>query len=197
VNATNARRTSIDSLHRQALASTRRYVAGIEPGQWTNPTPCADWNVRALVDHVVVGNLWADELARGRTIDDVGSRLDGDQLGSDPLAAYDESARVAALAFEQPGALDAPCAVSYGPVPGSVYAGHRFIDVLVHGYDIAVATGQSSQLDSHLTEACWEVVEPQLAAFRASGMFGSDPNGPLPTDPQRRLMVLLGRPDGV
>jgi uncharacterized protein (TIGR03086 family) len=194
VNTTNARGTSIDSLHRQTLALTRRFVAGIEAGQWTHPTPCADWNVRALVNHVVVGNLWAAELARGHTIDDVGNRLDGDQLGPDPLHAFDESAQAAALAFELPGALEAPCAVSYGPVSGSVYAGHRFIDVLVHGYDIAVATGQNPELDPRLAEACWEVVEPQLAAFRASGMFGPDPDGPLPTDPQRRLIAALGRP---
>jgi uncharacterized protein (TIGR03086 family) len=196
VNTTNATHgTSIDSLHREALASTRRYVAGVEPDQWTHPTPCADWNVRALVNHVVVGNLWAAELARGHTIDDVGTRLDGDQLGPDPLHAYDHSAQAAAVAFEQPGALEAPCAVSYGPIPGSVYAGHRFIDVLVHGYDIAVATGQNPRLGPHLAEACWGIVEPQLASFRASGMFGPDPDGPVPTDPQRRLIAALGRLD--
>jgi hypothetical protein len=74
--------------------------------------------VRALVNHIVAGNLWAAELAAGRTIDDVGDRLDGDVLGGDPLSAYDVSAEAAATAFEAPGALDAPCAVSYGPVPG-------------------------------------------------------------------------------
>jgi uncharacterized protein (TIGR03086 family) len=194
VNTTNAARgVGLDALHRQALESTRQFVAGIEPGQWTNPTPCADWNVRELVNHVVVGNLWAAELARGRSIADVGDRLDGDHLGAVPLQAYDESAEAAALAFEASGALDAPCAVSYGPVPGSVYAGHRFVDVLVHGYDIAAATGQNPELDACLVDACWDVVEPQLADFRASSMFGPDREGPLPTDPQDRLLVALGR----
>ena len=196
VTTTDATRgTSIDALHRQALESTHRFVAGIEAGQWTNPTPCADWNVRALVNHVVAGNLWAVELASGRTIADVGNRLDGDQLGAVPLQAYDESAHAAALVFEAPGALEALCAVSYGPVPGSVYAGHRFIDVLIHGYDIAAATGQNPTLEPHLTDACWDIVKPQLAAFRASGMFGTDPDGPLPTDPQHRLLAALGRPN--
>jgi uncharacterized protein (TIGR03086 family) len=75
-------------------------------------------------------------------------------LGGDPLSAYDASAQVAAAAFEAPAALDAPCAVSYGPVPGSVYAGHRFIDVLIHAWDLAVATGQDTTLDIDLVEAC-------------------------------------------
>ena len=74
-------------------------------------------------------------------------RLDGDLLGDDPAAAYAASAAAAAAVFRRPGALDAPCAVSYGPVPGSVYAGHRFLDVLVHGWDLAVATGQDYALD--------------------------------------------------
>jgi uncharacterized protein (TIGR03086 family) len=90
----------------------------------------------------VSGNLWAAELTAGRTIDEVDDRLDGDVLGDDPLGAYDASATAAAAAFELPSTLDAPCAVSYGPVPGSVYAGHRFVDVLIHGWDVGIATGQ-------------------------------------------------------
>ena len=101
-------------------------IAGIPP----HPAP-AGTDARALVNQLVAGNLWAAELAAGGTIGGVGSRLDGDLLGDDPAAAYGEWAAVAAV-FRRPGALGAPCAVSYGPVPGSVYAGHRFLDVLVH-----------------------------------------------------------------
>ena len=157
MSATN----NIATLHRQALVSTRGVVAGIRPEQFGLSTPDADWDVRALLNHVVSGNLWAAELASGKTIADVGDRLDGDVLGADPLGAYDESARAAEAAFRAPGAMDAPCAVSYGPVPGSVYAGHRFIDVLIHGWDLAKATGQDTTLPSALVESCWEVVEPQ------------------------------------
>jgi uncharacterized protein (TIGR03086 family) len=185
--------TSIPVLHRQALRSTRAFVAGIDAGKWANPTPCAEWDVRSLVNHIVVGNLWAAQLATGHTIDDVGDRLDGDLLGDSPLDAYDRSADAAGSAFEAQGALEAPCAVSYGPVPGSVYAGHRFLDVLIHGWDIAVATGQSPALPRHLVDACWDVVDPQLADLRASGMFGSHADPSASTDPQTRLLETLGR----
>jgi hypothetical protein len=50
--------------------------------------------------------------------------------------------------------------VSYGPVPGSVYAGHRLLDVLVHSWDLAVAIGQDYTLDPELMEACRQVIEP-------------------------------------
>ena len=79
------------------------------------------------------------------------------------------------------------------PVPGSVYAGHRFIDVLIHGWDIAVATGQHSDLDADLVRAAWEVIEPQLDGLQASGMFGKAPTEPLPAEPLPRLLTVLGR----
>ncbi|HEX5267979.1 MAG TPA: TIGR03086 family metal-binding protein [Acidimicrobiales bacterium] len=116
---------ALNSLHRRALDATGKIVSGIGPGRWRRPTPCEGWDVRALTTHIVAGNLWAVELVGGRTIEEVGNRLDGDVLGSDPSAAYERSAAAAAEAFDVPGALDAPCAVSYGPVPGAVHAGHR------------------------------------------------------------------------
>ena len=183
----------IARLHRQALDATRSIVAKVEPVQWATPSPCEGWDVHALVNHVVSGNLWAAELAAGRTIEEVGDRFDGDVLGADPLASYDRSAAAAAAIFEAPGALDAPCAVSYGPVPGSVYAGHRFLDVLIHGWDVATATGQEASLDPALVQECFEVVQPQAEMLRASGMFGADVSVGADADAQTRLLALLGR----
>src|SRR5690242_20761793 len=166
--------SDIAELHALALDQTGRVVAAIKPGQLRADTPCDGWDVHALLNHLVAGNLWAAELGAGGTIEGVGDRLDGDVLGADPGAAYAASADAAAAVFRVPGALDAPCAVSYGPVPGSVYAGHRFIDVFVHGWDLAVATGQNPELDPALMQACRDVVEPQLAAFRGAGAFGGE-----------------------
>jgi uncharacterized protein (TIGR03086 family) len=185
--------TDIAELHAQALDATERVVAGIPAGRWPADTPCGGWDVRALLNHVVAGNWWAAELAAGGTIEGVGSRLDGDVLGGDPLASYQASAKAAAEAFRRPGALDAPCAVSYGPVPGSVYAGHRFFDVFIHGWDLAVATGQNTTLDAGLMRACEEILGPQVEAFRAAGALAA----PLPVAPgdsgQTRFLAMLGR----
>jgi uncharacterized protein (TIGR03086 family) len=183
----------LPELHDEALASTRHYVAGIGADQWGRPSPCEGWDVRELVNHVVSGNYWAAELAAGRTIEDVGDRLDGDMLGDEPLAAYDQSSGAASAAFHVPGAMEAMCAVSYGPVPGEVYAGHRFIDVLIHGWDVAQSTGQDTTIPPELVEACWAVVEPQKELLVGSGMFGSDHEAPSGADRQTELLALLGR----
>jgi uncharacterized protein (TIGR03086 family) len=183
----------LPELHDRALAGTRVFVAGIGDDQWQDDTPCEGWDVRELVNHIVSGNFWAGELARGKTIEEVGDRLDGDVLGDDAVAAYDDSARVASEAFHAPGAMEAPCAVSYGPVPGEVYLGHRFIDVLVHGWDVAKATGQDTTLDAELVEACWTVIEPQKDLLLGSGAFGSEHDVPSGADRQTSLLMLLGR----
>jgi len=183
----------LPELHAHALESTRRYVAGVGADQWHLDTPCEGWDVRVLVNHIVTGNYWAAALSRGRTIEEVGDRLDGDVLGDDPLAEYEASAGDADASFRAPGAMDAPCAVSYGPVPGRVYCGHRLLDVLIHGWDVAIATGQDARLDLELVEACWAIVDEQRDMFTGSGMFGTEQDAGADADRQIALLAVLGR----
>ena len=183
----------LPEVHARALDATRRSIAGVGDDQWAIVSDCEDWTVRELVNHIVTGNYWAEELTGGKTIEDVGDRLDGDVLGDDPVGTYDDSAGRAAAAFRAPGAMDAPCAVSYGPVPGSVYCGHRFLDVLVHGWDVAKSTGQDTTLDPALVDALWAVLEPQLEMLLGSGAFGTVVEVPNDADSQTKLLAVLGR----
>ncbi len=183
----------LPEVHARALDLTRRSIVGVRDEQWQLESACAGWTVRELVNHVVTGNYWAAELGSGLSIEAVGDRLDGDILGADPSRAYDDSALVAAAVFRAPGAMDAPCAVSYGPVPGAVYCGHRFLDVLVHGWDVATSTGQDTTLDPDLVEACFEVIEPQMDLLVGSGMFGTAIELPEGAARQAELLAVLGR----
>jgi uncharacterized protein (TIGR03086 family) len=74
-----------------------------------------------------------------------------------------------------------------------VYAGHRFLDVFIHGWDLAAATGQDTTLDPGLMRACQEVVEPQLAAFRGAGALGEPRPVPSGASDQARFLAMLGR----
>ncbi|MBX7161718.1 MAG: TIGR03086 family protein [Acidimicrobiia bacterium] len=183
----------LPACHAAALDVTAATVAGIGADQWALPTPCDGWDVRYLLNHIVTGNLWVPELVGGRTIEDVGDTLDGDRLGNDSVGAYSASAASAAAAFAAAGAMDAPCAVSYGPVPGSVYCGHRLIDVLVHGWDLAAATRQDTSLPEELCAACLEVLEPQKEELLASGAFGTFVAAPAASGAQTVLLGTLGR----
>jgi uncharacterized protein (TIGR03086 family) len=78
-------------------------------------------------------------------------------------------------------------------VPGSVYAGHRFLDVLVHGWDLAAATGQDYALDPELMQACQQIIEPQLDAFRSAGALAPPVAVPADASTQTRFLAVLGR----
>ena len=109
--------TDIAELHAQALDATGRIVAGIAADRWHADTPCDGWDVRALVNHVVAGNLWAAELA----------------------------------------------------------------------------AGQDTALDAGLMQACREVIEPQLEAFRGAGALADPLPVPAGASDQTRFLAMLGR----
>jgi uncharacterized protein (TIGR03086 family) len=179
----------LPDVHRDALAATGEIVGRIAPQQLADPTPCEEYDVRGLMQHVIGGNFWVAPLVEGKTIEEVGNTLDREFSADE----YDASAQSADRAFSSPGAMQTPVAVSYGPVPGEVYAGHRFIDVLIHGWDLAKATGQDTKLDPELVDACWEIITPQLDLLKGSGMFGSQVKVPDDADAQTKLLGALGR----
>jgi uncharacterized protein (TIGR03086 family) len=179
----------LPEVHRDALAATGRIVAGIKPDQLNAPTPCEDYDVSGMLNHLIGGNYWVAPLVEGKTIDEVGDALNRNFTADE----YPASAESADSAFSSPGAMQKPVAVSYGPVPAEVYAGHRFIDVLVHGWDLAKATGQDTGLDPELIDACFEVVKPQMDLLKGSGMFGTRVDVPAEADSQTKLLAMLGR----
>lgn len=89
--------------------------------------------------------------------------------------------------------MERPCAVFYGPVPGSTYCGHRLIDVLVHGWDLAMSTSGDTRLPPDLVQICIEVALPQIDMLSGSGAFGTVTDPGEAVDPQTRLLALLGR----
>ena len=80
-----------------------------------------------------------------------------------------------------------------GRCRGAVYAGHRLIDVVIHGWDLATASGQDPTLDDELVEACRQVAEPQVGMLRASGAFAEGRPVPPEASAQARLLAMLGR----
>src|SRR5665811_2617279 len=88
----------LTTLHRRAVEQWAARVAAVKDDQWVDPTPCAQWSVRELVNHVVAEELWTAPLLGGKTIQEVGSQFDGDVLGDDP-------ARTARLAADEAAAI--------------------------------------------------------------------------------------------
>jgi uncharacterized protein (TIGR03086 family) len=180
-------------LYVRAMRGTINYLDAVRPNQWAAPTPCSEWNVRQIANHIIGENLWAAELFQGRTIDQVGSRLDGDLTGNDPAAAYGASARAASAAVSAPGAMQVTCHLSFGDYSGADYAGQLLLDTVVHGWDIATATGQDARLDPELVQACIPIATQLTSQFRGAGVFGDEVSTSADADPQTRLLAIVGR----
>jgi uncharacterized protein (TIGR03086 family) len=180
-------------LYTKAMAATRVFIDGVRPDQWHDPTPCSEWDVKQVANHIIGENLWAAELFAGKTIEQVGNRLDGDLAGDDPAAAYRRSVEAAAAAVSVPGAMQAICHLSFGDYSGADYAAQLFMDVLIHGWDIAKASGQDTRLDPDLVEACLPIARELTSQFRGAGVFGEELPVSGDADAQTRLLALLGR----
>ncbi|MGH3695242.1 MAG: TIGR03086 family metal-binding protein [Pseudonocardiaceae bacterium] len=176
-----------------AMGEFDRRVRSVASDQWGHATPCAAWDVRALVNHVVTEQLWAPLLLDGATIDDVGDRFEGDQLGADPVAAWAGAAACARAAFGAPGALRRSVELSYGSRPAQGYCQEMTLDLTVHAWDLARAIGADERLDEALLREISIFIEPQVEQLAGTGLFAPPVAVDAGADAQTRLLALLGR----
>ena len=168
-------------------------VHRITDSQWVAATPCSDWDVRALVNHLVGEIMWVVPLFEGRTIAEVGAQFDGDLLGDNPVGVWDQAAPAAIAAVRQPGAMERIVHLSYGDNPGSEYVMGLMSDLLVHGWDLARATGQDDTMDPELVAVCARWFAGMAAGYRAAGVVASRPAVTPDADAQAQLLADFGR----
>ncbi len=176
-----------------AMGEFDRRVRAVRADQWGDPTPCTEWDVRALVDHLVVEQLWAPLLLDGATMEDVGDRFDGDQLGDDPVAAWERAAAASREAFAAPGALRRSVALSYGDRPADEYCQEMTMDLTVHAWDLARGIGADERLDEELVRDVLGFIEPRVEELVGTGLFAQPVAVGEDAAAQTRLLALLGR----
>ncbi|WP_344081491.1 TIGR03086 family metal-binding protein [Streptomyces crystallinus] len=179
--------------HREAVALFGSRVHAVRPDQWELPTPCAEWTVRDLVNHLAVEQLWVPPLvAQGRTIADVGDAFDGDVLGTDPVAVWEEARAAAVAAFAGPGALDGTVDLSYGKTPTAAYCSQMVADAVVHSWDLSRAIGADERLPDDLVDAAAREFGGYADQLPPS-LFDPPVEVPEGADAQTRLLAMLGR----
>jgi uncharacterized protein (TIGR03086 family) len=194
----NQRSSDRAERYARALDATRKFVAGIGDDRWDDPTPCSEWNVRALLNHMIYGTIWIEDIFDGRTVDEVGDKYDGDLAGADTLAAYDAVVASAKKAIAAPDAMERVCHLRRRDTSGADYVTSMFTDIFIHGWDLAKATGQDATLDLPLVEEAYALARPREERLRESLAFGSgrvkDPGDSASL--QTRLLAILGREAG-
>lgn len=127
---------------RAVVDTATAVILDIEDDQLTNPTPCAEWNVRELLNHLVAtSRRFAIAADKGRVGDAEAQALDGDVLGDDFRGAWAETGKQLLLAFERPDVLGKALTLSSGDTTGDVAIDLAALEVGVHTADLARATG--------------------------------------------------------
>jgi uncharacterized protein (TIGR03086 family) len=177
----------------QAVTTARSIIANIEPDQLDAPSPCASWKVTDVINHMIGGHyFFAATISGDATKGDVPTFAAGDYL-----SAFDAAASASRSAFLADGAMERMIELPFGTMPGSAVVGLLATDTLTHAWDIAKATGQSTDL------------APELAAGLLGGVRGAiqdkfrGDDGKAPFGPEReapdgasnadRLAAFLGR----
>ena len=177
-----------------ALAQTfdhaAKVVAGVRPEQLDHRTPCRDWDVRALVTHMmgVVMNM-----GLGATGAELVADLNTVPLDADVGAQFRVEADRTLFAWTAHG-LEGEVNVGAGPMPAQVGIGINLLDTATHSWDIARGTGQDANLPDEVAAAalaaCRGIVTDDIRKFA-----GFDPAVPVTRDanPTDQLVAFLGR----
>jgi uncharacterized protein (TIGR03086 family) len=176
-----------------ALESTLAILAKVQPADLDAPTPCASWNVRALINHFIGTARWWAGALDGH-LDDT----DADYAGGDFVAAYEESSRIARAAFAAEGAADRMVRLPFGEFPGAAVRGMAALDQFAHGWDLARALGYPADLDPELAGQLLGQARVAITdAFRGPdgvAPFGPQTQAPAGAGPADQLAAFLGRP---
>jgi uncharacterized protein (TIGR03086 family) len=189
----------VTDLHRRSVEDFMATLATLEgraDDAWAAPTPCPDWDVRALVNHIVYEDLWTVPLMDGATIEEVGDRFDGDLLGTDPLTVTRAAGETATMAAASGIVAGRTVHLSFGDTPAEEYAYQLAADHIIHGWDLAAAIGADRHIDPELVAACAAWFAEREDLFRAAGAIGDRPDGDVGDDPQDRLLAAFGRDPG-
>jgi uncharacterized protein (TIGR03086 family) len=183
-------------LYRRAVAQTETIVAAVSPSQFGLPTPCPEYDVRALLSHItggltrtaLVGEGDPDALARPATAEGV-----PDDAWP---AAYRAAAARAAAAWADDTKLDTLVEVPWGKLPGRFALAGYIQEVLAHGWDLAKATSQPTEGDPELAlfalAGAKRILPPDIRAA-ADVPFGPVVDVPPDATPYTQLAAWLGR----
>lgn len=177
---------------KRAIDQTGRIVSNVQSAQLGDPTPCAEWDVKALLNHTISVVIMFEEAARSVPFN--GERFGNDNVGSDAGASYKAAADKLKITLAQPGVADATWTMPFGEVPGAAAIGFATLEVVQHGWDVAKATGQTADFDADVTDVAMGAAKAAPADLvRSPGVFGAEVDCPESAPMSDRLAAFMGR----
>jgi uncharacterized protein (TIGR03086 family) len=171
----------LPEMHAQAMAWTAEKLRGAA-NRLDAPTPCDEWNVRTLVSHIIETQNYFCAKARG--LDAPLPAPDPvDLVGDDPVGAFEKVRNDTVSAFAEPGAAD----------KAGIGVGIAFTDSLIHGWDIAIATGQDATMPDTLARGAYEFLNGRFSAEQRAGLFKAEVPVADDASAQEKLLGFTGR----
>jgi uncharacterized protein (TIGR03086 family) len=175
-------------------------VHAVREDQWHAPTPDTEWDVAALVAHVVDEDRWVAPLIHGHDLESAGKIVAGMRslpvdggVGADYVQEWDEAARNAADAFGEDGAMDRTVALSRGATPARDYIGEMVFDHLVHSWDLGKAIGYAEPLPADVVDAVYGMAKGMGDLSSYGDMFAPAVSVPDDSSTLDKLIALTGR----
>jgi uncharacterized protein (TIGR03086 family) len=182
------------ALLKQAVGELNRVVDNVKPEQLGDPSPCADWTVRDVINHVTAGGKMFKHVAEGGAMDESVMQLFAtDHLGDDYKRSLRDASDAAVAAFDQAGMMDTTLHMPMGDMPGAAAANIAVYEIVTHACDIARGTGQSVD-DTELVERALATGQGFLQPeFRTPGFFDPEQPAPAGASASDRLLSFGGR----
>ena len=117
-------------------------LAAVSKEQLDDTTPCAAWSVSDLINHIVGGQFFFEACVKG----DPPASGETNFAATDFVSAFDEGSQRCLAAFRAPGIMEKVLTLPFGQRPGSAFLGIAATDTFTHGWDLARATGQNTDL---------------------------------------------------
>jgi len=179
-----------------AAGAAARTVANVHASQFGQPTPCTDWDVRTLLNHVILWTSYSLEArAQGGS---VGQDLMDRDFAADPgfAAAYQSQLDRALAAWADPAAWERELSVMGTATPAADIAALSIAELVLHGWDLAAATGQRYTVSEAATAAAARAVEANAELFRQYKGFAEPVEVPPAASALDRLLAMSGRDPG-
>lgn len=165
----------------------------VGPDDWWRPTPCSEWDVRALVNHVVGGCVRHQMLLHDAQTHEVEATRAVDHLGADPVAAFAAAADAVVSCFCEDGALERIIHHAAGERTGRELLSMRVLDSAIHSWDLARGIGAEETLDDEVVNFLLAYtsgldIRPGQRAFAPA-----DADVPRDASSQDQLLHRLGR----
>ncbi|NYJ03797.1 TIGR03086 family metal-binding protein [Petropleomorpha daqingensis] len=185
-------------LVRTAAELAASAVAAIGPDRWSAPTPCADYDLKTLVDHLAWGAALSRSAAERTPLDRDWSKPEPPPYlaGLEPAQwapAIEKELLAAADAWAAPGAWDGDTVMGTTSMPASVVGPMMLAEFAVHGWDVARSVGARYEVPDDVGSVVLAAVEGMAQMGRDGGWYG--PEVPVPADAPAfdRALGLAGR----